>query len=61
MPTNQDKYIMLYGYDDLIPEKWFDSSKYKSVEEVYGACLEQEKTWRELTGWNKDKDPKIIL
>lgn len=59
--TNQEKYIIIHGYHDLIPVAWFSSKKYKSVEEVYKEALKKEVTWRELTGWNEDKKENILL
>ena len=56
-----EQYIQLFGMNDLIPEKWFYSKKYKSVEEVYEACVKTGKTWRELTGWNEDRKKEIAL
>ena len=58
---SMQKYIMLFGMHDLIPEAWFSSSKYKSVDEVYAACVKKGVTWRKLTGWNDDKNKKIAL
>lgn len=57
----QEQYVLLFGIEDLIPVKWFSSDKYKSTEEIYRECVERGITWRELTGWNVDKDGKTIL
>lgn len=57
----QELYIEKYGYGDLIPIEWFNSSKFSSVEEVYNAALEQGITWRKLTGWNEDRKKDIEL
>lgn len=54
-------YIQLHGVNDLIPIKWFSSKKYKSIDEVYKDAVLKNKTWRELTGWNEDKNKKIAL
>lgn len=51
----REQYIMLHGYSDLLPVKWFYSDKYKSVEDVYRAAIENGVTWRKLTNWNEDK------
>lgn len=59
--TNLERYIHLHGLTDLIPIKWFNSNKYKNVEEVYADALDKGVTWRELTDWNVDKDKGIIL
>lgn len=50
----QEQYILVHGYGDLIPNGWFSSKVYKSIEEVYKTALEKGITWRELTGWNED-------
>lgn len=59
--TYLEKYIRLYGYTDLIPEKWFNSDKYKSTEDVYKEALKKGVTWRKLTGWDLDKDKDILM
>lgn len=56
---NTAKYIMLYGILDLM-SKWDLKAPYKTVEEVYGECLKQEVTWKELLNF-KGYDPNILL
>lgn len=58
---NKRRYILMFGIRDLIPEPWFGSSRFHTVEDVYKACVEQNTTWRELTGWNYDRDKDIAL
>lgn len=59
--TYMEQYAIIHGYIDLIPEKWFYSKKYKSIEDVYKKCIETGKTWRELTGWNEDQKEDVLL
>ena len=59
--TALEEYIRKYGYDDLIPVNWFSSDKYRSVDDVYKESLKRGITWRQLTGWNVDKDKYKIL
>lgn len=54
-------YVMMFGTVDLIPEKWFYSKHYKSVDDVYSECVKKRITWRELTKWDYDKRKKIVL
>lgn len=54
-------YVEMFGMNDLIPVKWFNSKIYKSVDAVYAECVKQQRTWRELTGWNEDKKRDILL
>lgn len=56
-----DDYALLFGSNDLIPEAWFSSKKYKSIEEVYAECIKKHVTWRKLTGWNEDKKKDTLL
>ena len=56
-----EQYIQMFGYSDLIPIKWFSSTKFKSVEEVYEISVKSAKTWREVTGWNDDKNKNVAL
>lgn len=55
------EYIQMFGMNDLIPVKWFNSKKYKSADAVYSECVKRHVRWRELTGWDLDKNPKILL
>ena len=59
--TNLEKYEIIFGFADLIPVPWFSDKRYKDTEEVYAECIKKGVTWRELTGWNKDKDERILL
>lgn len=52
--TYQEQYIILHGYKDLIPYRWYTNDR-KKIENIYKRAIEQNKTWRELTGWNDDK------
>lgn len=53
--TYQEQYIMLHGYKDLIPARWFPLKKGQTVESIYKKAIEKGVTWRKLTGWNGDK------
>jgi hypothetical protein len=55
------EYVMMFGTVDLIPEKWFYSKRYKTVDDVYTACVKKGVTWRELTKWNYDQNRDIAL
>lgn len=56
-----DDYILLFGSDDLIPEAWFSSKKYKNVEQVYEDCIKKNIPWRKLTGWHDDEKKNTLL
>ena len=56
-----EQYTRIFGFSDLIPEQWFTSKKYKSVDQVYRECVKKHITWRKLTGWNEDKKKDIQL
>ena len=55
------EYAMMFGTVDLIPEKWFYSKRYKTVDDVYTVCVKKGVTWRELTKWNYDQNRDIAL
>lgn len=53
--TYKDQYIIIHGYNDLIPEMWYPFKRGETAEDIYRKAIEKETTWRKLTGWNDDK------